>query len=120
MSKALRVLIIEDHQDLSDMTALVLKTAGHQAVCALSARAAMESLKVGSFNLIMLDLSMPDLDPEKFVQSLREDANWKKIPILLASGRSDLDEWSRKLGLPKLIKPYDLTTLIEKVESLAV
>jgi DNA-binding response OmpR family regulator len=110
---------VEDHQDLSDMAAMVLKTRGHVSVCALTAKSALESLENDLFNLIMLDLSLPGLDPEAFVQTLRSNLKWKNIPILLASGRSDLDQWARRLGVPKLAKPYDLSTLIETVEKVA-
>lgn len=119
MNKSLRVLILEDHQDLNDMASIVLKTRGHQPVPALSAKAALEELKNGHFDLILVDLSLPDMDPKDFFQHLKADPKLNKIPLLLASGRTDIDEWARNLGVPKLMKPYDLDSLIQKVESAA-
>jgi CheY-like chemotaxis protein len=121
MKRNLRVLIIEDHPDLSDLAALVLKSRGHQPVCALSGKAALDRLKDGEFNLIVLDLSLPDMDAADFVTAVKANPKWDKIPLLLASGRPDIDEWSKRFGgLPKLMKPYDLESLVQNVEKLAV
>jgi DNA-binding response OmpR family regulator len=113
-----RVLCVDDDEDACEMLSLLLKRQGIELTCAGSAAEAWPKIRVGRFDLYMLDGWLPKLDGFELCRQIREfDAN---TPILFYSGAAyDVD---RQKGLAAganayVIKP-DLDGLIKVTQDL--
>ena len=79
-----RVLCVDDDEDACEMLSLLLKSQGIELICAGSAAEAWPKIRVGHFDLYMLDGWLPKLDGFELCRQIREfDAN---TPVLFYSG----------------------------------
>ena len=70
----MRILIIDDDDDIREIVALILGAEGHEVVQAKEGQGALEALYAGSPpSVILLDLMMPGLDGAAFMEILRND-----------------------------------------------
>jgi len=78
------VLIVEDEEDLAQLTVLYLEREGIACRVCLSAEAAQAALAEESFNLVILDLNLPGMDGFEFLQAFRMT---NSIPVMIVSAR---------------------------------
>lgn len=116
-----RILVVEDERSSAEVAAVVCRAAGHVAEIAADGCEAWERLKRERFNLVMLDLRMPQVDGLSLARLLRGDPAFKALPILVVTARvtpEDRAELAR-LGVGDVImKPYSTRMLQRAVESL--
>ncbi|RYZ95653.1 MAG: response regulator, partial [Proteobacteria bacterium] len=63
--------------------------------------------------VFLLDLGLPDITPEEFYQQFRVIPGAEEIPLVLASGRADLNSWAIRFGADRTMqKPYDFDALL--------
>jgi CheY-like chemotaxis protein len=114
----LSVLVVEDSEDLAELAAMVLGSRGHRIFKALSGTQGVQLLQQEDIDVVLLDLTLPDMQPEDFVARLKATAKNADIHLVLVSGRADIQEWAGRFGqVPCLKKPYDFHSLINTVES---
>jgi len=65
---AMRVLVVDDEQMICESLCLLLEDSGFDVCTALDARAAFEHLHHGAFDAAIVDLRLPEMDGETFVQ----------------------------------------------------
>ena len=114
----LSVLVVEDSEDLAELAAMALGNRGHSIFKALSGTLGLQTLRREKIDVILLDLTLPDMEPEEFLQQLRAQPDKSSVSLILVSGRDDIHEWADRYGhIPCLKKPYDFESLISAVES---
>ncbi len=119
--KSVRVLVIEDNHDFALMNCIHLKKAGFAATAAHSGAQALNELTASPPDVIVMDLTLPDMDADTFVSELRERPQYANTPVILASGREDIAERAKKLGCPiYLKKPFDSSLLLDSVQQVAL
>lgn len=115
----MRLLLVEDNSRLSALMVEGLKGAGFAvdaAACAGDARALLDAY---AYDLVVLDLGLPDEDGEDFIQSLRRGG--QAVPILVVTARNGLDDRVRGLNLGAddyLVKPFAQPEMIARVRAL--
>ena len=114
-----KILVVDDELPIR----MALKTAfvreGMQVAEAGCGRDALRLLHSQSFDLIVLDIMMQDIDGYTILQSLRSDGIL--MPVLMLSGRQEEMDQVLGLGLGAddyLTKPFHLSVLIQKVKAL--
>ncbi|WP_319774964.1 response regulator transcription factor [Breoghania sp.] len=116
----MRILLIEDDAILGAAVFDQLKADGHSADWAMRLDKARDALAVGAFDLILLDLMLPDGHGVPFLKSLRAGGNVTPVIILTA-----LDQVSDRIaGLNAgaddyMVKPFDLHELSARIGSVA-
>ncbi len=117
--EALRILITEDDAALGEALKFSLVQAGYAVDCVRSGEHADHALRQAVFDLLILDLGLPQLDGYDVLRRLRRhDAN---IPVLILSGRESPDAKVRGLDLGAddyLVKPFSLDELQARVRAL--
>ncbi|MAA63605.1 MAG: two-component system response regulator [Alteromonadaceae bacterium] len=111
-----RILVVDDEPRLLESLVDLLEEHGFNACPALGGRAACESLKKESFNLVMLDLRMPDVDGHAVMQFIQDEKI--NVPVVVVSGESSFSAVSRALrrGAEDYIrKPFDPDALLATV-----
>ncbi|MBA4016844.1 MAG: two-component system response regulator [Pirellula sp.] len=85
-----RVLVVDDSATMRRMVKLTLSgLANAEFVDAGNGLEAIEQLSLTKFDLVILDLNMPDMHGLEVVKFLRKHAAFKKIPIIVLTTRSD-------------------------------
>jgi len=102
-----RILIVEDTADLLQTLSEFLVMEGFTVISCLSAKLAIERLEQGEIpDLIVTDLSMPDMDGFQLIERIRGSKSLDHIPIIIFSARSFHENQARaaSLGVAKHIK----------------
>jgi class 3 adenylate cyclase len=113
-----RILVVDDNASNRDLLSRRLSHDGHHVVRAESGRRALEVLAVEDFDLILLDLLMPDLNGFQVLQRLKADERLRDIPVIMISGLQDTDSVIRCIEagaedyLPKPFNPVLLRARI--------
>jgi DNA-binding NtrC family response regulator len=114
-----RILLVDDDQAFRVSTSTLLRDEGYGVVEAANGQEAVQALKEGGFDLILLDLRMPGVDGIQIVEVLRR---WGEgIPILMISGFGTVETAVRALHTGAddfLTKPVEPDVLIGKVADL--
>lgn len=113
------ILIIEDEHALGQALALAVRRLGHFPALAASGAAALERVKEQTFEAIVLDIGLPDINGLEILKKIRDSGS--KIPVLIITAHATLDHTiaSQKLGIADyLIKPLDLQHFEEVISSL--
>ncbi len=116
MAKA-KVLVVEDEAKIGEITKAYLERDGYEATHVLTGGEALEKLSEG-YDLVILDLMLPDMDGEEICRSLREHSN---IPIIMVTAKSDEEDRIAGLGLGAddyVVKPFSPRELVARVSAL--
>lgn len=116
----MRVLIVEDEPDVADLLKRTMKRATWAADVATTGGAALTSLGVVHYDLVVLDLGLPDMSGLDVCRRWRERGH--STPILLLTARSALSD--RVTGLDAgaddyLSKPFEIDELMARLRALA-
>jgi len=112
------LLIVEDHDILREGLQLLLETEGYCVATAAHGRDALAQMERITPDLILSDISMPEMDGYAFYEAVRARPEWAAIPFIFLTARGDRDDvfTSRKMGVEDyLVKPiqrYELVTTI--------
>jgi DNA-binding response OmpR family regulator len=120
MNATPQLLLIDDDSRLTTMLGDYLKRAGFEVTVAGSLAAGREQLNHERFDLLVLDIMLPDGDGLEFCRELRGGAN-KRLPVLMLSARGE--PMDRILGLELgaddyLAKPFEPRELQARVKAL--
>lgn len=80
-----KVLIVEDSADIGDSLKILIEMEGYEAVVATSGLDSLQKASEEHPHLILIDLSLPDMDGVELTRRLRSDPNFSEIPILCVS-----------------------------------
>ena len=114
-----RILLVEDDPDTQNLVNVIIG-ASHRVVCCGTVKAAREQLARGAFDLILLDVTLPDGDGFRFCSEIKSETSTAHIPVLFLTGRSDISD--KELGFSLgaddyLIKPFEPRELRARVEA---
>ena len=113
-----RVLVVDDVIDVTDMIALFLKHAGYDVATANSAGSALELATDQSFDLIISDIGMPEMNGYQLAESLRGLSDYRTTPLIAVTGYTEYDDRGRSLRAgfdAHLTKPINPSQLLELV-----
>jgi signal transduction histidine kinase/DNA-binding response OmpR family regulator len=114
------VLLVEDNVDMQDFVHSFLDKR-YEVVRKLNAHEAMDAVIKDEPDLIITDLMMPKMDGFHFIQKLKENPQYRTIPIIVITAIADEE---KRLSLLRqgiddyLIKPFNPEELVIKVENL--
>lgn len=117
MSK--KILIVEDDADFQDIYQLYLRGESYQVLAARNGKEGLEILEKEMPDIIILDLIMPVMDGEEFYVRLREQEQWRSIPVIIASVNDKMPQRIAELGgvAGNLRKPFAIDILLEKIRA---
>lgn len=115
----MKLLLVEDDYDLAGVVRESLQARGYEVLCMSSGQEALAAMRKRVFDIVVLDLSLPELDGLDVLQRLRGDGN--KTPVLVLTARGAVGQ--RIAGLQAgaddyLAKPFDLDELAARLQAL--
>ena len=118
---ATHILVIDDDPDLLVLLNKMLSRIGAMTRLAETATDGLSALESERFELLILDLMLPDTDGYEVLTRVRADSRFDEMPVLILSARADPEAISRGLELGAdgyLTKPYLPNTLTSRVRAL--
>lgn len=115
----MRVLLIEDDSSTAKSIELMLKSEGYIIDSTDLGEDGIEIGKIYDYDIIILDLMLPDMDGYDVLKTLR--ASKIETPILILSGLAELDNKLKGLGFGAddyLTKPFDKRELIARIQAI--
>ncbi len=115
----MRVLLVEDDANTAQSIELILKSEGYIVDTTDLGEDGLEIGKLYDYDIIILDLMLPDIDGYEVLRRLRSSR--VNTPILILSGLSELDNKIKGLGFGAddyLTKPFDRRELLARIQAI--
>lgn len=112
-----KILIIEDEEAIADLEKDYLELSGFEVTIETNGLEGLNSALNGEYNLIILDLMLPDVDGFEICKQVREQKN---TPIIMVSAKKDDIDKIRGLGLGAddyMTKPFSPSELVARVKA---
>ena len=113
-----RVLVVDDTEVNRDLLARRLKALGHEVAFAENGRRALEMLQESEYDLVLLDIMMPEVDGYQVLERLRADPERRHIPVIMISAVDEIESVVRCIELGAadyLPKPFNPVVLRARV-----
>lgn len=113
------ILLVEDEENLHETLKMNLELEGYSVTSAFNGMQAMKAVENEYFDLIIMDIMLPEIDGINVTQNIRITNN--EVPILILSAKNNSED--RVLGLKKgaddyLTKPFNLEELLLRIQKL--
>ena len=116
------ILVVDDSKVMRDMIVACLRAiAGTSFVHASSGLEAIERLSLAAFNLMVLDLNMPDIGGIEVLEFVRGQDTLRALPVLIVTTRGDDESRDRVLNMGAtgfLAKPFTPDSIIAAVRAI--
>jgi CheY-like chemotaxis protein len=116
----MKILIVDDHEEVRIMLRDVLQNRGHTLFCAENGNHALDVLANNTVDLIISDIIMPKMEGVEFITRVKQ----MRIPVISISGLPRevvVAEFFASLGIVGFLqKPFRYTELMQLVENVAV
>lgn len=112
----IRILIVEDEKPISDLIRMNLTDEGYECTCAYDGREAADLIENAVFDLVLLDLMLPEIDGYELLDYI----GYYKVPVIILTAKSDVRDKVRglKAGAEDYItKPFEIIELLARVEN---
>ncbi len=113
-----RILVVDDDEHIQKSLSQYLEMEDFEVEVASSGQEALERAALQAFDLVLLDIMMPEMDGFEVVESLRAQEATSRVPIILLTARGqDTDVLKGyHLGVSSyLTKPFNLDELVETI-----
>jgi DNA-binding response OmpR family regulator len=116
-----RVLIVDDEPEIGRILAMILRGAGFEAAAVTGGRAALERLAGAPADLVILDVTMPDLDGFETLRRIREAPATARLPVIMLTANTGDGDRARAEGLGAddfIAKPFEPDDAVARVRAL--
>ena len=110
----IHILIVEDEKPISNLIRLSLKKAGYDCTCAFDGAEAADILEEQRFDLILLDVMLPEIDGFSLMEYIRP----MEIPVIFLTAKNAVNDRVKGLELGAedyLVKPFEIIELLARV-----
>ena len=114
------ILVVDDNYDIRRMLTTYLSLRGHQIVEARSAREAMDQLEQWPFDLVLLDMMMPEISGLVVLEFIKSNPQLRHIPVIVISADNELHTVVQciELGAEDFLpKPFESAILFARVNA---
>lgn len=112
------VLIVDDNEGNRDVLARLLQRQAYDVDTAENGLQALDKLNDGTFDLVLLDIMMPEMDGYEVLERLKADERLRHVPVIMISALTELDSVARCIEMGAedyLPKPFNPTILKARI-----
>ena len=116
-----KILIVDDENDIAELISDILEDEGYETVIANDGKTAIKLVKEENFDLILLDVMMPNMDGWDTLKAIRTNKNTKYIPVIMITAVSEEHKIvsGLKIGADDyIVKPFVLPNLLARIEAI--
>lgn len=111
----IRILTVEDERAISNLIRMSLEKAGYSCTCAYDGAEAAELLEHSRFDLILLDIMLPEIDGFELMEYIRPT----EIPVIFITAKARVEDKVKGLRLGAedyIVKPFDTAELLARMD----
>lgn len=111
-----KILIVEDKKPISELIRINLTNAGHDCTCVYDGKAAADLLENTRFDLVLLDVMLPNVDGFELMDYIRP----MDIPVIFLTAKGNVDDRVKGLRLGAedyIVKPFAIAELLARVDT---
>ena len=111
----IRILVVDDEKPIANYIKLTLKQAGYWVDCAFDGMTALEKAEQVNYDLILLDVMLPEIDGFSLMEYLAP----KEVPVIFLTAKGGVKDRVKGLRLGAedyIVKPFDVMELQARVE----
>jgi len=119
MAEPRRILVVDDQQEILDVTSMVLESAGYDVTVASSGGEALGRLGRELFDLVLLDINMPQMDGWEVLRLIRADEALTGLPVVMFSVKGEMHDKVQGMqegAVDYVTKPFVVDELLTRVE----
>ena len=112
----MRILIIEDIEEINDILKEAVTGAGYEAIQSFSGSEGLLRFSTEDFDMVLLDLMLPGIKGEEVLQKIKEKSD---IPVLVLSAKTDIEgkvNLLRQGASDYITKPFDVREVLARVD----
>lgn len=111
------ILVVEDDPSVRGLLETLLTAEGYDVSTASDGLAGLVKLNASHYELVLLDLMMPDLGGIRVLEEMREDAELADVPVVVVTGKVDAVPGLRDVLGPENVfaKPFAVAELLTRV-----
>jgi len=120
MDLGFNILIVDDVVENIQVAMNILREENYNFSFAKSAKEALQLLRKKRFDLILLDIMMPEMDGYELCRLIKEDPSLMDIPVIFLTAKTDVDSMSRAFevgGVDFITKPFHADELLARVRT---
>ncbi len=120
VTRSLNLLLVEDNQVNQVVASSVIRKLGHRVTLAENGKRALEALKSGTFDIVLMDCQMPVMDGYEATRKIRKNPEWRDLPVIAVTAnvmQGDRDDCLESGMNDYITKPYnraDLKSVIDR------
>jgi two-component system phosphate regulon response regulator PhoB len=117
----IKILVIEDHEEMSDLIKFNLEQKGYEVICSADANDGLIHLENFNPEVILLDLMLPGLKGTDFLAIIRNNKKYQHIPVIIISAKNTENDIIKGLESGAddyLTKPFSMSILAAKVKAI--
>ena len=114
------MLVVDDDEGNRDLLSRWLLREGHRVAVAENGRRALEMIQARQFDLILLDILMPEMNGFQTLEQLKADEQWRHIPVIMISSFNEIDSVASciKMGAEDYLpKPFNAVLLQARISA---
>ena len=111
----IHILIAEDERPISNLIRLSLKNAGYVCDCAFNGTQAADLIETGSYDLVLLDIMLPDIDGFELMEYIRPLG----IPVIFITAKNSVTDKVKGLRMGAedyIVKPFEIIELLARID----
>jgi two-component system, cell cycle response regulator DivK len=116
-----RILLVEDNEMNRDMLSRRLERRGYEVTFAVDGREGVEKALTGKFDLVLMDMSLPEIDGWEATRQIRAAPETKSLPVIALTAHAMAGDRERAIAAGADdydTKPIELPRLLGKIEAL--
>ena len=114
----MKILLVEDEIDLNNVVTKYLKKNGYSIDSVFDGEEALDYLRYGEYDLVILDIMMPKADGFEVIKKLRDKGNHTSVLMLTARDSADDKVKGLDLGADDyIVKPFDFNELMARIRA---
>jgi len=116
-----RILVVDDDADIQSLTRTVLERASYEVVSAANGREAIEAVRGGTFDLVLLDVNMPEMNGWETLRLLRAERAFSSLPVVMFSVKGEIRDKVHAMqegAVDYIAKPFVVDDLVARIRRL--
>ena len=116
----IKILIVDDEKSICDLIDINLSAAGYECTSVQDGLEAIDLIEKEQYDLILLDIMLPDEDGISILKKLRRQPATKEIPVIMATAKGT--EYDKVIGLDSgaddyLAKPFGMMEMVSRIRA---
>ncbi|MGQ0606383.1 MAG: response regulator [Candidatus Nitrosotenuis sp.] len=116
------VLVVDDNKDIRGLFKTILESSGYQCTTANDGKEGLDMLRANKFDLVLLDLAMPNMSGIDVLKKVKDDASLAKNKILIITASSpadsEIDSIKKNFKVLDVVKkPINKAKLVQLIQN---